>query len=366
MATKTKITPNPSADVSNENQLAEKLKTDLIVFDPVKAEALKLVESYKSLTIKHAFDKEGTAEVKAARLDLMRRRTAGDKIRKGLNESALNYQRGVNSYWNEIEAIITPEETRLKELETKFEKERERLEKEKFQARVVRLGAIGLIQMGNKFETRFGTEFLEYDISIEDVQNSEDSYFEQFIQEVEIIFIKVENEKILLSAWDLAIAENNRLNAAELKRKEDEVNAKLAKLKALEDEQKPPAPPSPPKQAPSFPSGGYSSGASSRPNDMENPLGREDVKHSNIMFNTEKLMNTPPAEREYILRQSQPPLIGWKILSQDKATKANIIDVATITRVGADIVFKPNIDKFTLDELIKITGALHSYRNQIS
>lgn len=350
----------PQDEKSNDDQLAEKLKTDLVVFDPIKAEATKLIDQYSKLEIKNAFDKTGLETVKAARMDLVKRRTAGERARKGLVDSAVKYQKVVNQFWNGIELMLTGAESKLKEKETFWENERIRLDKLQYDTRVNRLSKFGMIQNSTSFI------YGPYYISFEDVKNYEDPMFDRFVQEVEIEFDKVEAEKLFLSDWDQAISENNRITAEQLKKEKDEVDAKLKALQEKEDQLTPPRPTKsdpvqeqfnqtiaplvtaqPDKHPGGFVKGGFVTG---------NVSGGEWVA---------PVAMVQPKEREFLLSRSEGTVNYWKVIGRDKDTGANIQEIATLRRVEKEIHIEFKTMFITFDDLIKVARVLHVNQSSI-
>lgn len=350
-------------DVVNDDQLKEKLaEVEVMVFDPIKAQVAALIEGYDKLVINNAFDKDGMTAIDTARKDLVKRRTGGDGVRKGLVDSALKYQKGINNYWRPIETDLRSAEKRLQDKFDFWAKEKERLEKEKYDGRVKRLLVFNMVQTATAYI--FRTDKVNYDITIDDVKNSEDSYFEQFIKEVEFEYNKDQSEKK---------AEADRLEALRLEnvRKAKELEDREKALAAKEAKMAPPKPPKAPSPGlvdyneavkdiptrtetrPSFATGGRITGE---------PAGGEWIAPVSSR-------QAPIMEREFVLRNAQKMGLsgpGWKILQVDKGTGTNIIDFANVTkREDGRIIFQPNINEFELDDLIKIASALHANRSNL-
>jgi hypothetical protein len=102
-----------------------------------KAEIQKTVDKSKLVTVTGPDDAKGMALARENRLSLQKMRTTIEAKRKELKADALAYGKKVDSVAKELTAIITPEETRLKELEETAAREAERLAEVEKQAREV-------------------------------------------------------------------------------------------------------------------------------------------------------------------------------------------------------------------------------------
>lgn len=344
----------------NENQLEEQLKADLVVFDPIEANIKTLVAEYKKLQVLHAFDKDGMAAVKAARLNLVAIRNNGDRIRKGLVSSALAYQKGVNEYWKKNEAILIPAEADLKKIETYWQDERDRLEREKYDGRVKRLIQVGMMQDSSCwfFET--------YKITFEDLKLIEDAAFEEFHQAVSERYEQAQLAKK---------AEEERLE--QLRIANEKQAAELEELRKQLEEQKlkntPPKPDPEPEQPSERKVGNVTIKTTPAPSGNEfysttvkspEPAGSAQPKPP---------INIPPvaaAAREYFLRRAQEITEPqkWIICSRIKADQSDLIQLGSAVKSEADgvIYFIPTSDQhLTIEELKKIVGALEFYSDKI-
>lgn len=360
MATRKKAeqkAPEPEQDAPvNENQLEEQLKADLVVFDPIKSKILSLVEEYKTLQVLHAFDKDGMAAVKAARLNLVGIRNEGDRIRKGLVSSALAYQRGVNAYWKENEDILTPAEADLKKTETYWQDERARLEREKYDGRVKRLIQVGMMQDSSSwfFET--------YKITFDDLKLIDDAAFEEFYQAVSE---KYEQAQLAKKAEEERLEElriANEKQAAEL----EELRNKLAEQERKNTPPKPDPEPEQPSERKvgnlvikSTPAPHFTAGGSSAPDPKSSGSGSP--------------INFPPAAavnqaREYFLRRAQEITEPqkWIICSRIKADQSDLIQMGFAVKSEGVIYFTPTAEQhLTIEEMKKIVSALEYYSDKI-
>lgn len=184
------------------------MEMNLEQFNPTLAELNRLAEESRSVTITDYEDPKQLEIVHKQRITLKNVRVAITKKGKELREEALTFQKAVIAKEKELTEIIQPEEDRLDALEEQAKAEavkRERLRK--WPERLERLKEI------------------EFDPGTSDVhvlQQMSDVDFEGFMN----------NAKAKIEAERLAVQRTEQLaREAELKRREDELEAKERKAK---------------------------------------------------------------------------------------------------------------------------------------
>lgn len=93
------------------------------IFAPLYAEAREAMTETAAIHVTDASDKPGIARAKAGRARLSAIRIQSDKARKKEKESALREGQAIQDIYNNIAALIEPEEKRLRELEEFIERQ---------------------------------------------------------------------------------------------------------------------------------------------------------------------------------------------------------------------------------------------------
>ena len=101
----------------------------LVKFNPSIAEATKIADKYKGLTIKGLEDKEGYEAVYSGQQELKKLRVDITKFGKKEREEALAYQKEVIRQEKELLAVIVPAEDSLKSEREKIDEEKKQQER---------------------------------------------------------------------------------------------------------------------------------------------------------------------------------------------------------------------------------------------
>jgi hypothetical protein len=218
----------------------------------------ELSKKYMPLKINGLEDKKGYEAVHAARMDVVKRRTAVEKKRKELKADALKFGQAVDAEAKRITALLHPIENHLESEESaivqekaRIAAEKERLEQERIQGRVNRLYEMGCRFDGQKFSLPFAPDgfFLPHTLA----KTAADEQFEVFCAEfqklidaenariAEVERLRKEEEARLAKIREEQEAEAKRL--AEIARKQEEEAARIraeaeAERKRLDDERK--------------------------------------------------------------------------------------------------------------------------------
>lgn len=199
------------------NELENSRSKELQKFGITDQAIAELGEKYLKLTVKGIEDKDGLASVHSARMDVVRKRTGIEAIRKELKEESLNWGRRVDAEAKRITGLLQPIEEHLDTEEKKVTEEIARIKREKdekeaarIQARVTRLFKYGCQFDGQVYS--FFTVDYSFNTSPEQIKTASDEVFEGMCSGIQ-------------AAID---AENARLAEIERQRKEEE--ARLAKI----------------------------------------------------------------------------------------------------------------------------------------
>lgn len=111
--------------------------TVMAKYEITKEQIKKAVETASLVVVSGPDDKKGMALARENRLSLQKMRTSIEAKRKDLKADALAFGKKVDSVAKELTALITPEESRLKELEETAAREAERIAELEKKAREV-------------------------------------------------------------------------------------------------------------------------------------------------------------------------------------------------------------------------------------
>lgn len=188
------------------------MEMNLEKFDPTVAELTKVAEESRAIVVTDFDDPKQIEAVHAKRIELKKTRVSIEKRGKELREDAIKFSKAVIAKEKELIAIIEPEEMRLDRLEDASKQnaiEKERLRK--WPERKERLSELGY-KAGVNDDTTLRI--------MDDVQ------FESFINNVKA---KIEAERLAVQRTEQLARE------ADLKRREDELEAKERAAKAEEE-----------------------------------------------------------------------------------------------------------------------------------
>lgn len=137
---------------------------------PVADDAIDRMRSeYMPLTIGGIEDREGYEAVRAARIEVKKKRCEVENVRKALNADALSWQKSVNTEAKRITALIEPIEAHLTSEEDAYHAEKERIRKEAelakmaaLQKRLDALMAVGAIRHPSIIEPMNDTDFATF------------------------------------------------------------------------------------------------------------------------------------------------------------------------------------------------------------
>ena len=205
------------------------IKTELAKFTVTDAAIAQMKKKYLPLRVNGLEDKQGYADVRAARLHVKAKRVEVEKTRKDLKEDSLKFGRAVDAEAKRIAALLEPIETHLEAEESAIDAEKERLRQEKEalkQKRIHdRLNAINTL--GMKF-VGAGYEFGELVIFDEQISTMPDEEFTVFCDKVSVA---VEAERVRLAE----IERQQKEEAERIAKAEEE--ARLAKEAATRAEE---------------------------------------------------------------------------------------------------------------------------------
>jgi hypothetical protein len=188
------------------------MEMNLEKFDPTVAELTKVAEESRAIVVTDFDDPKQIEAVHAKRIELKKTRVSIEKRGKELREDAVKFSKAVIAKEKELIAIIEPEEIRLDQLEDAAKQhaiEKERLLK--WPGRKERLAELG------------------YKGGVNDdtvLRMMDDVQFESFIINVKA---KIEAERLAVQRTEQLARE------ADLKRREDELEAKERAAKAEEE-----------------------------------------------------------------------------------------------------------------------------------
>jgi hypothetical protein len=219
------------------------IKNELQKFQVTDAAIAKLNADYMVLAVKDANDSKGYEVVKAARIDVKKRRVEVEKTRVTLKADSLEYGRRVDGEAKRITALLEPIETHLIGQEKIVEDEKARLKAEaeakeaaRIQARVDRICSFGATFNGQMY-TAYGLQIPNALVKV-----CTDEQFVQFIMQIQAA--KDTEEARLKAEEDARKAEAERMAkvAADLEaiqQAQEEAATKMkAEQEALEAEKK--------------------------------------------------------------------------------------------------------------------------------
>ena len=106
------------------------MDNQIVEYSINEAEISKMADIYMNLTVEDLDDNEGLASVHAARMVMVKHRTAVDKLRKSANENAQAFIKNNNANAKKLLDLMEPIELHLKTEEEKVVKELERIKAE--------------------------------------------------------------------------------------------------------------------------------------------------------------------------------------------------------------------------------------------
>lgn len=235
----------------------------LIVYEQNEATLVEAAKAAKGLKIAGVEDRAGYEVVHKNRQVLKGLRVAIEKQRKGLNESALDWQRRVNAEAKRLTAIIEPVELELEAEQKRIDAEKERIRAEaaaaakaKLDERVASFIALGIVNVSASaladlsdadFDETLATARAEHAARVERERMEEEARaFEQAAKDqAEAEAKRIEAERVAKERAELQrqreeqAAERKRLDdeAARVREEQRAAQAKLdADRKALEEE----------------------------------------------------------------------------------------------------------------------------------
>lgn len=211
---------------------------DVALFDITDAAISELKTRYISLSIKDIEDKEGYANVRAARIDMKGYRVSVDKRRKELNEEALKHQRRINAEAKKITDQLTPIEDYLAKQEQEYNDKIEQIKREKEaliaakrQERINKMLSIGFSFNGVSFVSQWSTE----QHMCEAIQFMPDETFAAFFVLAEKEYLVYQEEKRLAQIAADELAAKQKAEHEEYQRILAEERARVAKEQEAEN-----------------------------------------------------------------------------------------------------------------------------------
>jgi hypothetical protein len=215
----------------------ETVQKELERFNVTDAAIAKLNTDYMALTVKGAADKSGYEIVKAARIDIKKRRVEVEKTRVTLKAESLEYGRRVDGEAKRITALLEPIETHLIAQEKIVDDEKARIKAEaeakeaaRVQARIERLESMGMGLIAGNYKLPYGVDGVAVPVAI--LKVCTDEQFAQFVaqiqekKDVEDARVKAEEDARKAENTRLAVAsafiESERLRLEEISRKQTE------------------------------------------------------------------------------------------------------------------------------------------------
>lgn len=223
--------------------LEERIQQDCKKFDVIGA-LDEIKKEYEGLTISGIDDLEGYEKVNTARKRVVKLRTGIEKIRTGLNEDALKYQRAVNDYAKKLAAKVAEIENPLEAEKLRIDnlkKEREEEEARKIEERRIQRARL-LADHGMLFDgVNYGGHGFTIDMA--SVRDMADSEFGEIMNTVRISYQEeqaaaTERERIRMEEEERQRKEREELEARrkELERQEEEAAERARKLAEEEQE----------------------------------------------------------------------------------------------------------------------------------
>lgn len=210
------------------------IDSQLTKFEFKREDLEALAKEYSELTIAGVDDKAGYSKVHEARMTLVRKRTAIEKVVKDLKGVANIFKKSVDERGDEFVDIIYPTETALEEKEVAIDLEKERIRAEKqkadddrIQAMIDQLAAVGQVAdyvtikgyNQEQFEEVLAEATTIHNQKLEEEERARES--ERVKQELDAS-IRLENERL----------------AEEKRKQEEEANAiERERLKKVQEEQ---------------------------------------------------------------------------------------------------------------------------------
>jgi chemotaxis protein histidine kinase CheA len=207
-----------SAPSMEMETIDEKRGKELQKFGITDTAIAEMGSKYLKLTVKGIEDKAGLASVHSARMDVVKKRTSVEAVRKELKEDVLTWGRMIDTEAKRITELLAPiedhlsaEERKVTEEIIRIKREKEEKEKARIQARINRLFAFGCRFDGSAYS--FFTIDYSFNASQDQIKTASDEQFEKMCSDIQ-------------SAID---TENAR--AAEIERQRKEEDARLAKIR---------------------------------------------------------------------------------------------------------------------------------------
>lgn len=229
------------------NEIAQPtyIQSELKKFNINVAEIEKVKEKYSSLAIKDIDDKSGYLAVRTARLDVKGMRVAVDKTRKELNQSALFFQRAVNSHAAELTKPLEELECNLESKEDAYEAEKERIKQEKeeaeqlkLQARIAEISKYGFSFDGQQYVLLLSAPHPDISgnniqIGLPELKSYDDGIFSAFINKIKITYQSEQNYHAEVKAQEEA--EQSRIKAEQEAESARAEELRLAEIKCAEE-----------------------------------------------------------------------------------------------------------------------------------
>jgi hypothetical protein len=165
------------------------IRNELQKYGVTDAAIAKLNADYMALTVTDGNDKKGYEVVKAARIDIKKRRVEVEKTRVTLKAESLEYGRRVDGEAKRITALLEPIETHLigqekivEDMKARIKAEEEAKEAARVQARIDRLESMGMGLIAGHYKLPYG-EGLAVPLAI--LKVCTDDQFAQIVGEIQ-------------------------------------------------------------------------------------------------------------------------------------------------------------------------------------
>lgn len=215
----------------NFNQI---ITTELQKFNVTDTAIAHMKEKYMSLSIDGIDDNDGYNAVKSSRMDVKKKRTEVEKVRKELKEDSLVYGRKVDSEAKRITSLLIPIEDYLEELQQQVDEKKGRIKQEKQKAReeLVQSRIDKFQKLGKRIEYSILSLMNEetFSAALEKATTEFNAEQERIKKEAGIERIKREAEEILIRQERARIAEENRIESERLDKIAKQQKAERKKL----------------------------------------------------------------------------------------------------------------------------------------